>query len=101
MNRLAKLIDSLEVEDLRLVEKDLISGNIERLINKKILEKQKKNPNDVCPVCNSYIDEKKDIMLVFGKEAFRKKAFFCAYDCLEYFINTLRKEQDKVLRNKE
>jgi hypothetical protein len=31
--------------------------------------------------------------LIFGPKDFRKKASFCALDCLEYFIEKIKKEK--------
>jgi hypothetical protein len=94
MNRLAKLIESLDEEDLKLIKKDLEFGNIERLISKKIQEHKEEDFNKVCPVCQTPIG-KENLTLIFGPEGLRKKASFCALDCLEYFLNRIR--QDKKL----
>lgn len=92
MNRLAKLIESLSKEDLTLVKKDLKTGNIERLINKKIQEKKQADFNKVCPVCQTQIREG-SLTLTFGPNDLRKKASFCALDCLQYFLNRIKQER--------
>ncbi len=99
MNRLARLIESLDEQDLKLIKKDLEAGNIDRLISKKLQEKKETDFNKVCPVCQSQIGEE-NLTLIFGPEELRKKASFCAIDCLEYFLNKI-KEEKKVMREWE
>lgn len=94
MNRLAKLIKSLSEEDLKLIKKDLEEGNIEKLINKKLQEKREEDFNKVCPVCQTPIREE-SLTLMFGPKGLRKKASFCALDCLEYFLNRIKQEKEK------
>ena len=99
MNRLAKLIESLDEDDLKLIKKDLEAGNIDRLIHKKLQEKKEADFNKVCPVCQSPIGEE-NLTLVFGPKGLRKQASFCALDCLEYFLNK-RKEEKNIVREWE
>ena len=94
MNKLAKLIENLSEEDLRLIKKDLEAGNIERLINKKLQEKREEDFNKVCPVCQTPVGEE-NLILIFGPKGLRKKASFCALDCLEYFLNKIKQEKEK------
>ena len=97
MNKLAKLIESLDEEDLKLLKKDLKAGNIERLINKKLQDKREEDFNKVCPVCQAQIEEG-SLTLIFGPEGLRKKASFCAMDCLEYFLNKIKEERKRSAR---
>ncbi len=92
MNRLARFVDNLREEDLELLKKDLEAGNIERLINKKIKEKREEDFNKVCPVCHANAEEE-NLTLIFGPKGLRKKASFCALDCLEYFLNKVKQER--------
>jgi hypothetical protein len=92
MNKLAKLIENLDEADLHLVKKDLEIGNIEKLINKKLQEKKEEDFNKVCPVCQAPIGEE-NLTLIFGPNDLRKKASFCAMDCLEYFLNRIKREK--------
>ena len=96
MNKLAKLIENLGEEELKLIKKDLKSGNIERLINKKLQEKKEEDFNKVCPVCNTPIADE-SLTLIFGPKGLRKKASFCALDCLEYFLNMVKQTKEKRL----
>jgi hypothetical protein len=96
MNKLAKLIESLDEEDLKLIKKDLEAGNVERLIRKKLEEKKETDFNKVCPVCQSQIGDE-GLTLIFGPADFRKKASFCALDCMEYFLDKIKQDK-KVMR---
>jgi hypothetical protein len=92
MNKLSKLISELDEEDLKLIQKDLEAGNLDKLISQKIREKTQADFNKVCPVCQAPTDEE-SITLIFGPKGLRKKASFCALDCLEYFINRIKKQK--------
>jgi hypothetical protein len=92
MNKLTRMINELDEEDLRLIKHDLEAGNIEKLINNKIHEKRLSDLNKVCPVCQTPIDEE-SLILIFGPKGLRKKASFCAIDCLEYFIERIKRER--------
>jgi len=92
MNKLARIIDKLDQEDLEKIQKDFEEGHLQKLVRKKLDEFVVQDRNKVCPVCNSPIVEE-NFTLVFGPKDFRKKASFCAFDCLEYFINQLKQQQ--------
>jgi hypothetical protein len=94
MNRLAKIISELNKEDLLSIRRDLIAGNIDRLINKRLEQEQnaKNFSEKTCPVCNGEIRENAFI-LEFGESYLRRRAFFDGIDCLDYFVHSsLRKE---------
>jgi len=95
MNKLAKIIDGLGKEDLLKVKRDLIAGNIDRLVEQKLhtyheIELSEKQ----CPICSGEITEGAYI-LEFGEPYLRRRAFFDAIDCLEYFVNTKLKEKNQ------
>ncbi len=88
MNRLAKIIDNLDKEDLVKIKRDLIAGNIDRLIEKKLRMYSEFNLSEKqCPVCGGDINEN-SFILEFGEPYLRRRAFFDAADCLEYFVQT-------------
>ncbi|MBN2053138.1 hypothetical protein JW756_06555 [Candidatus Woesearchaeota archaeon] len=100
MNRLAKLIEGLDETDLKLIKKDLEIGNIGRLINKRLEERKEAEFNKVCPVCQTPVGEE-PMTLIFGPKGLRKKASFCAMDCLEYFLNKLKQDKKSVREFKD
>lgn len=84
MNKLAKLLNQLERNDLEKIKLDLEMGNIKRIIEKKLETSTFK----ICPVCNNDVPTNKiKYSLKFGPESFKKQACFDELDCLEYFIN--------------
>lgn len=92
MNRLAKMIDEMSFDELRLIKRDLESGNIDRLINKKI--EMSASSSRLCPVCHNTVDDG-GLTLIFGPKEFKQKASFCAFDCLEYFLSKLKKQKEE------
>jgi hypothetical protein len=56
----------------------------------------------VCATCGNQLDiRNKNLVLHFGPEDFKKKATFCAFDCLDFFLDQLRalelkKEKQKI-----
>ena len=89
MNKLKNIIENLNQEELEYLKNDIKTGNMERLINKRLFEKINNQTNKICPVCHSNIGED-SLTLIFGPKGLRKKASFCALDCLEYFINKIK-----------
>lgn len=89
MNKLAKIIETLEYDDLMKIKKDLDEGNIKKLINQR-LEEEKTKDDRRCPVCNRKVKEKEGVTLYFGNPDFRKRATFDGMDCLEYFLERLK-----------
>ena len=83
MNKLAAIIEGLGPDDLVLIRKDLLAGNIERLIEKRLHGMQKLERQ--CPVCSGSIG-KNALVLEFGEDYLRRKAYFDGVDCMEYFL---------------
>jgi hypothetical protein len=87
LNKLAKLIENLSREDLLKIKKDIISGNVDRLIERRLQEHNQIILYDKqCPVCSGEISQDAFI-LEFGAPYLRRRAYFDAADCLEYFVN--------------
>ena len=92
--KLRDVVDQLDYDELVKIKKDLESGGVhlKNFIGAKVKEKEiihRKN----CTVCQSEISQfsTSNYTLVFGPADFRKKATFCAVDCLKYFITNLEK----------
>jgi len=82
-----------------LSKKDSASFNA---ILKKLKESDPFNLKK-CVVCgNELIYSQEPLILEFGKRGYRKKAFFCATDCLQYFIKTslLEKKTLRITKHK-
>mgnify|MGYP005839828559 CR=1 FL=1 len=93
MNKLSKLIQEMDKEDLLKIRKDLVLGNIERLIEKRLESFQEKYSEKFCPVCGGAITDE-SFKLEFGSTYLRRKAYFDGADCMQYFIDTnIKKKQ--------
>ena len=91
MNKLAKIIKDLNIDDLELIKKDIDAGNISKLIHREIKVRHA-NKITLCPVCSAPIKEGEGLHLQFGPQTFRKKATFDGVDCLSYFLeNNMKK----------
>lgn len=88
------VIPYLEHEDLLKMKRDLDNGgfHIRKLIEKQIKQNEHKHEL-ICATCSGNIDPEKQrtYTLLFGPEEFKKKASFCAIDCLQYFLDRLKK----------
>ena len=92
--RLRDVIDSLEFDELIKMKKDLEYGghHLKTFVDIKIDEEKRKH-SLVCSVCTNQIkpESTNNYTLTFGPESFLKKASFCGIDCLENFIDDLKK----------
>jgi hypothetical protein len=92
MNRLSKIIEQLSMEDLKLLQKDLLAGNIEKLINARM---QQLETRKTCPTCGHELrPEDMKFSIEFGPKDLRQRAFFDEYDCLEYFVQKMNPDQN-------
>jgi ribosomal protein S3AE len=94
MERIRKAIDQMDHNEIKEVREAYLTGHMENLINEKLQQKLQEDPNKVCPVCNSPIEDS-NMTLVFGPSDFRKKASFCALDCLEFFLGKIKNNGGK------
>ena len=92
--KLKEIVDNLEHEDLIKLQKDLEEEegmHVKKLVSEKI-QQLEDSEKAICAVCgkpiNPYYTE--HYKLIFGPRDFRKKASFCALDCMEYFLKNLR-----------
>ena len=88
MNKLAKIIDEMPLEDLKKLKLDFEKGTLHTLLQKKLREKEEETVS-LCPVCSTPVKRNEGFYLEFG--SLRKKAVFDGIDCLEYFIHRLKK----------
>lgn len=92
--KLREIVDNLEHEDLIKLQKDLEEEegiHVKKLVSDKI-QQLEDTEKAICAVCgnpiNPYYTE--HYKLIFGPRDFRKKASFCALDCLEFFLKNLK-----------
>ena len=100
--RLRDFIDKIDQAELSRIKKDLEAGGIhlKKFIDQKIKENEKKH-EQYCSVCSSPIDPASTdtYTLIFGPSDFKKKATFCAMDCLKYFLKNMEemKQQNRKI----
>lgn len=99
--KLHDAIGSIDYDDLVELNRDLDQGgiNIKQMVAEKIIQKEKEMGKH-CVACHSEIDPAKasNYTLLFGPEGLRRKATFCAVDCLKYFITDLEKRRTEYKR---
>ena len=97
--KISDAIGSLDYNDLVRLNEDLREGahNLKGLVEKKIVEKEKEQ-GKFCTVCQSEIDPHSlnNYTILLGPEGLRRKASFCALDCLKYFIANMEKRKAEL-----
>ncbi|MBW2992449.1 hypothetical protein KY345_04495 [Candidatus Woesearchaeota archaeon] len=97
LDKIKEEIEDWEYHELKELQKELTSGSndLNRIISRKIKDFEQ-DTGCICPVCNSVIDSSKpeSFTLIFGPKNLKKKASFCAVDCLQYFISKLKKVKE-------
>jgi len=88
MVKLKEIIKKLSPEELKELEKELRTDSIHvKHIIEKEIKQNKVMKEKVCIVCGNPISQSKEpLTLFFGRRDFRKKAYFCAVDCLEFYL---------------
>jgi len=84
----------MDIEELRELDEDLNNGEyLKSIIKNKI--KEIEQPKQLrCNICHDFIAKNNPnaFSLEFGSIEDKKKAHFCKYDCLRYFLAILNKE---------
>ncbi|MBI2147693.1 hypothetical protein HYU19_04410 [Candidatus Woesearchaeota archaeon] len=99
--KLREVIEYLDYDELQKMKKDLTLGGVHlfRLVDEQI-QRESLEHEYYCSICNAKIDQEStnNFTLLFGPEGIKRKATFCAIDCMEYFLNNLKdlkKEMEK------
>ena len=100
--KLREVVDYLEYEELLKIKKDLTMGGLHllQLVDKQIREETKKH-EAFCCICNNRLDpySVNNYTILFGPDDLKKKASFCAIDCLEYFLKNLKDLRQATINN--
>jgi hypothetical protein len=89
----------MDEEDLIKIRRDLLAGNIDRLIRMRLDTQTHERISDkICPVCGGEITNE-SFVLEFGASYLRRKARFDGVDCLEYFVSTKLKNNHESSHN--
>ncbi len=97
LKKLKKFLDSLYEEDLIELYK-LLSTNNDFLVNeiKEQIIKINRKEHKVCSVCGNALSDEY-LELIFGKLSFRRRAYFCGRDCLQYFLDSMDRDSKRDL----
>src|SRR3989338_8758226 len=94
---LKEAFEAMDYDELMKLKMELETGgfNIKRMVVQKVREKEKLHEKK-CATCSAEIEPYSigNYTLLFGPEDFKKKASFCATDCLEYFLEQLKNRKD-------
>ncbi|HLC67115.1 MAG TPA: hypothetical protein VJK52_05745 [Candidatus Nanoarchaeia archaeon] len=92
MKKVEEVLGELSFNELIRLKKDLDNGAIEvrKVLQQRIRYREFLHEHH-CHTCVAEIDpySKHTFTMVFGSQDFRKKASFCALDCLQYFLRQL------------
>ncbi len=101
--KIKSIIDEVNYEDLYKMREDLENGGVhlKKLVDKKIGEIEE-DEIKTCATCGNQINllTTGNFELIFGPPDLRKRAYFCALDCLEYFVQKLKNVEMKKVKNK-
>lgn len=103
MARVSELLESVTADELYKLKADLNNGGraLRQLVDKKIRSLEEKK-GSYCVTCGKDLEgHPTSFNLVFGQEAFKKKASFCELDCLEYFIAELKSMREQNMKRGE
>jgi predicted Holliday junction resolvase-like endonuclease len=92
--KLKEIVENIEYEDLLKLKRDIEENqgtHVKEILNKKIEEIEEKEKS-MCVICGRTINPyaMDHYTLIFGPRDMRKKANFCAVDCLQYFLKQLK-----------
>jgi hypothetical protein len=90
MEKLTSFLDGLSLEELQKMIDEHDNGVLKQRLHEKIAENA--YTRKTCPVCHTPVEEG-TLTLTFGSKDFRRKATFCAYDCLLYFANQINEKE--------
>lgn len=91
-------LDYGELLDFSKQVKD--KGSVVRKVLDDHIDVTERINSRVCATCGNQLDmNTKNLILHFGPEDFKKKASFCAFDCLEYFMDQLKSIEMKKIKN--
>ena len=98
-SRFKQFLNSLDHIELVNLKQQLDKGSVDldKEVKQKIQEHERKH-HSFCATCSTDLDPFSDhsFTLLFGAEDFKRKASFCAQDCLEYFLTNYKEQKTKL-----
>ena len=100
--KVSEIVDMLNYEELVDLQRDLFGGggSIKQVVNNRIKEVND-SQTKVCATCGGTVNlsVNHEYTLIFGPKDLKKRASFCAVDCLEYFFVQLKQLSEKRLQS--
>lgn len=90
-DKLKKLIEEMDVSELKELKEDLDTGEyVKGIVGNKIKDIEEPKLNR-CHICHNFIgkNNSRAYSLEFGSMEDKRKAHFCKYNCLRYFLTIL------------
>jgi hypothetical protein len=101
--KLTDAIGCLDYEDLVKLNEDLVEGGheLKNMVETHIVKKEKEQ-GKYCSVCQSEIDvhSTNNYTMLLGPEGLRRKASFCALDCMKFFITEMENRKKSFAEKK-
>lgn len=100
--KVSEIVAMLNYEELVDLQRDLFGGgtSIKQVVNNRIKEVNESQTR-VCATCGNTVNLSlnHEYTLIFGPKDLKKRASFCAVDCLEYFFVQLKQISEKRLQS--
>ncbi len=100
--KVSEIVAMLNYEELIDLQRDLFGGGttIKQFVNNRIKEVNDSQTR-VCATCGNTVNLglNQEYTLIFGPKDLKKRATFCAVDCLEYFFVQLKQISEKRLQS--
>lgn len=96
-HKFKEFLENLDYNEVLDFKKQVKAPNstIKEVLNNHIDVIERMNSR-ICATCGNKLDlNTKNLTLHFGPEDFKKKASFCAFDCLEFFLQQLKQIEMK------
>jgi hypothetical protein len=102
--RIRNMLEKMDYDELLNLKARVDDGNLSfaDLLKKTIQEKEKEH-RKYCSVCGNDLDPNNtnNFTIMFGPEGFKKKASFCAFDCMEFFMTKLKQTKASVAEEQQ
>lgn len=100
--KVSEIVAMLNYEELVDLQRDLFGGGttIKQVVTNRIKEVNDSQTR-VCATCGNTVNLSlnHEYTLIFGPKDLKKRATFCAVDCLEYFFVQLKQISEKRLQS--
>lgn len=100
--KVSEIVAMLNYEELVDLQRDLFGGGttIKQVVSNRIKEVNDSQTR-VCATCGNTVNLSlnHEYTLIFGPKDLKKRATFCAVDCLEYFFVQLKQISEKRLQS--